>query len=174
MSKPGRFFLTSGLAAVGLTVGFLFSAQERTAVAETKKAVVTHLGQPVENLVVLESFVLQSGEIAFTDNPLSVQEYTPPTGAKLVVTDVDWHAGGTAIDDELFFQIFVYPSGRSVFRSSARAGRGNIAFAFAGASVPMTAGFVLNAGETLRGGVGGPGTGIILNLGILRGYLIFP
>ena len=149
----------------------------------------THLRQPSDQLVVLQSASGDSGcgastagltfRRVFQDGTGALQPFQMPPDRSLVITDVDWQyrhpngaaAGGRRIVLRLFLQNLADPSRQeSVFESTIllnAEGEG-------GASEAMTAGFVMTEAAQLCVDTGeepkGPPFG--LQHAILRGYLL--
>ena len=149
----------------------------------------THLRQPSEQLIVLQSASGDTGcgattagftfRRVFQDGTGALQPFQMPPDRSLVITDVDWqyrHPNGTAAGRRrvvlrLFLQNLADPSHQeSVFESSillSEEGEG-------GTSEAMTAGFVMTDAAQLCVDTGeepkGPPFG--LQHTILRGYLL--
>jgi hypothetical protein len=127
----------------------------------------THMGQPPKNHVTLESVGTGQGLDFVRINPDGTpadEDFRPPSGKVLVVTDVDWQYNAGPPESRQTFRIFINDD-RTVFESTVilnHQGSG-------GASEAMTSGFVVSSGIRITIDVS-PGGGVI-NHAIVRGYL---
>jgi hypothetical protein len=125
------------------------------------------MGQPPKNQVTLESMGTGHGEDFVRINPDGTPEdedFRPPAGKVLVVTDVDWQYNSGPPDSRQTFRIRINED-RTSFESTVMLNHQGDG----GTSEAMTSGFVVASGSKLVVDVY-PGGGV-LNHVMVRGYL---
>ena len=121
----------------------------------------THLGQPPENHVVLESLIFPEGWVDWERNfPDGTHSgYRVPVGMMLVITDVDWHYESSEPGSTQTFRLFLVATGRDPVLESILPAHQSIVFespvvtgplGSGGASVAMTTGFVVSSTARIR------------------------
>jgi hypothetical protein len=161
--------------------GVILFAVVLCAAPEARAAATTHMGQKIEDHVVLT--MVQPGlacpavlHRVGLDGILSEQPFRVPTGRVLVVTDVDWSAFPGEFSepgDSVRLQIMLATSGVNLlpsFQSSAVI-RG--AHGVPGTSEQLTTGFALERGTPICAIAGdGLQSSATVETLVLRGYLI--